>query len=175
MRVSEAVARKTNKMSSSPTTTTTTWTWTSTTTKFIPRAAYDCILGQQVQCPGVPGTCKGNQCCSDGATCPSAGDDFHSVCKWAKKETCLRPGSAGTIVRRFEEATDIPAQPAHRSVASASAGRGVFLTALAALALLVPALIRRTPLPARGCRGLAQMEAERVAMMRDRGEEQAEA
>lgn len=61
-----------------------------------------CKLGQKVQCPGVPGTCNGNQCCADGSTCPSAGNDFVHVCKFGKKQDCLEPGSVVGLVRRFD-------------------------------------------------------------------------
>lgn len=76
-------------------------------------AAHYCKLGQKVQCPGVPGTCTGNQCCSDGFTCPSAGNDFVKVCKFGKKVDCLEPGSVVELVRRFDAEDKVSAVDDH--------------------------------------------------------------
>jgi len=76
------------------------------------KSAQHCKLGQKVQCPGVQGTCTGNQCCADGSTCPSAGKDF-KVCKFSKKLDCLEPGSAVGVVRRFDMEDKVGAVDGH--------------------------------------------------------------
>lgn len=72
-----------------------------------------CKLGQEVQCPGAPGTCNGNQCCADGSTCPSAGNDFVKVCKFGKKLDCLEPGGVVGLVRRFGMGDEVSAVDDH--------------------------------------------------------------
>jgi hypothetical protein len=50
-----------------------------------------CKVGDPVTCPGTGVGCKGNTCCPDGSTCPSAEEDF-GCCPSAKKADCLKPG-----------------------------------------------------------------------------------
>lgn len=51
---------------------------------------YKCQYNQAVKCPGTSIGCKGNQCCRDGSTCPSASSSFHG-CPHGKKYDCLSP------------------------------------------------------------------------------------
>jgi hypothetical protein len=46
-----------------------------------------CNVGDDVICPSSGTGCKGNTCCSDGSTCPSAQNDF-GCCPKPKEEDC---------------------------------------------------------------------------------------
>jgi len=95
-------------------------------------AAKACLLGEKVLCPGTGGECTGNQCCSDGYTCPSAGNDFINVCKYAKREDCVAAPAAATdlVVRRFE---------AHGAASGNSQALALGLRVLSVAAVLGPA------------------------------------
>jgi hypothetical protein len=54
-----------------------------------PPAVLDCLMGENVKCPGSNGAyCMGNQCCPGGITCPSAPEGF-TGCPKPKVATCV--------------------------------------------------------------------------------------
>lgn len=54
-----------------------------------PTPGGSCSVGDAVACPNSAGMCGGNQCCSDGSTCPSADNSF-SGCPMAKVVDCTQ-------------------------------------------------------------------------------------
>jgi len=52
-----------------------------------PRKVFKCQVGEEVPCPGTKSFCRGDQCCSDGTTCPSARASF-KACDIGKTEDC---------------------------------------------------------------------------------------
>lgn len=56
-----------------------------------------CMLGDSVFCPGSTVQCRGNTCCPDGSTCPSAAEDYN-CCPHEKKKDCLKPFEVTLVV-----------------------------------------------------------------------------